>query len=51
VDDQLVIDGWKIQAPTSYFGDVQVGDGFHTIRVEYFQQGGEALLFVNYVRL
>ncbi len=51
VDDQLVIDGWKVQAPTSYFGDVQVGDGMHTIRVEYFQQGGEALLFVNYVRL
>ncbi len=51
VDDQLVIDGWKVQAPTSYFGDVQVGDGMHNIRVEYFQQGGEALLFVNYVRL
>lgn len=51
VDDQLVVEGWKIQAPTTYFGDVSVGDGYHNIRVEYFQSGGEALLFVNYVRL
>lgn len=51
VDNQLVIDGWKIQAPTTYFGDVSVGEGYHNIRVEYFQQGGEALLFVNYVCL
>ncbi len=51
VDNQLVIDGWKVQAPTTYFGDVSVGEGYHNIRVEYFQQGGEALLFVNYVCL
>lgn len=51
VNDQLVINGWIVQAPTTYYGDVALGTGTHRIRVEYFQNGGEALLYVNYTRI
>lgn len=50
VDEQLVIDGWKIQAATTYYGEKALSDGYHTIRVEYFQGGGEALLYFYYNR-
>ncbi len=51
VNDQLVIDGWKVQAPTTYQGDIWLPGGTTRIRVEYFQSGGEAMLFVNYSRI
>jgi LysM repeat protein len=51
VNDQLVIDGWKVQAPTTYEGDIYLNTGTARIRVEYFQAGGEAMLYVNYTRI
>lgn len=51
VDNQLVIDGWRVQPATSYFGDVTLSEGYHDFRVEYFQAGGVALIFVSYSRL
>lgn len=51
VDNQLIIDGWRVQAAASYFGDVMLGEGNHEFRVEYFQASGVALLYVNYSRL
>ncbi len=51
VDNQLVIDGWKVQAAATYFGDVALGEGNHELRVEYYQASGVALLYVNYSRL
>jgi hypothetical protein len=51
VDNQLVIDGWRVQPATSYFGDVALSEGYHDFRVEYFQASGVALIYVNYSRL
>ncbi len=51
VDDQLVIDAWRVQPATNYFGDMVLGPGNHTIRVEYFEASGVASIYVRWVRL
>jgi LysM repeat protein len=51
VTGRQVIDGWRVQAPTSYTGDVTVATGNHEIRVDYFQASGEASLWVEYFRV
>jgi LysM repeat protein len=51
VNNQLVIDGWRVQAATSYFGDIALGSGNQTIRVEFFEDTGDAVLYVNWTRL
>jgi LysM repeat protein len=44
VDNQLILDEWRIQA-TSYYGvDVGVGEGNHRLKVEYFEHTGKAVL-------
>lgn len=51
VNNQLVIDGWRVQAATSYFGDIALPSGNANIRVEYFEDTGDAVLYVNFTRL
>ena len=51
VDNQLVIDGWRVQPAASYLCDITLSEGYHDIRVEYFQAGGVALIYVNFSRL
>lgn len=51
VNNQLLIDAWRVQAATSYFGDIALGSGNHTIRVEFFEDQGDAVLYVNWTRL
>lgn len=51
VDDRLVVDAWREGPALSVFGDISLGTGWHTIRVEYFQRGGVAVIYVKYARL
>jgi len=51
VDDQLVVDAWRVGPALSVFNDIYLGAGWHTIRVEYFQEGGVAVIYVRYARL
>jgi len=51
VDDRLVVDAWRVGPALSVFGDISLGAGWHTIRVEYFQEGGVAVIYVKYARL
>jgi LysM repeat protein len=51
VTGRLVIDGWRVQAPTSYTGEVTVATGNHELRVEYFEASGEASLWLEYFRV
>jgi hypothetical protein len=51
IDNQIVIDAWRVQAPTSYFGDVYIPTGFHTMRVEYFEETGNAEISVYWIKL
>lgn len=48
VDDQPVIQAWKDQSPTTYTGSIDVPAGDHTIRVEYYENGGGAVAQVSY---
>ena len=43
VDDQLVIDQWHDQGATAFEGVIDVGSGNHTIRMEYYDSGWDAL--------
>lgn len=51
VDNNLVVDAWRIGPALSTFGDVYLTPGYHTIRVEYFQAEGVAVLYFKYARL
>lgn len=51
VDDRLVVDAWRVGPALSVFGDVTLDTGWHTIRVEYFQEGGVAVIYVRYAKL
>ena len=42
VDGVLVLDTWKVQAVTTYEGDVVLVPGWHTWTVEYFEAEGVA---------
>ncbi len=42
VDNQLLIDQWHDQTPTSYSADVQLSAGRHFVKMEYYQHGSGA---------
>jgi LysM repeat protein len=46
VDDQLIIDGWKIQPATEYKADLHLGEGTHKIVVEYYEEAEDAQIRV-----
>lgn len=48
VDDNLVIDGWRDQAATGYFADVNITGGQRIVRVEYYEAVGQASLSVSW---
>jgi 4-amino-4-deoxy-L-arabinose transferase-like glycosyltransferase len=43
VDDQLKLDKWFDQPPTTYTIDVPLSAGNHTVKMEYYQAGGQAV--------
>jgi uncharacterized protein YraI len=49
IDTTLVIDAWKVQSPTTYTKSVDLTQGCHLLRLEYFQDhlGGQILLTWN----
>jgi hypothetical protein len=44
IDDQEIIDNGGEHAKTRSAGLVQISEGFHKLRIKYFDVGGEALL-------
>jgi PKD repeat protein/uncharacterized protein YgiM (DUF1202 family) len=51
IDGALVIDQWHDGAPTTYTADVNLADGSHNIRMEYYERGGGALAQLAWERL
>lgn len=51
VDGHLIIDQWREQPTNNYFGDIYLGEGQHSLRVEYYEEGGAALVRVWWNRL
>jgi len=47
VDNNIVIDQWRDQAPTTFAATVYLNAGQHDWRVEYYQRAGGALLRVQ----
>jgi hypothetical protein len=43
VDDQLALNKWFDQPPTTYTVDVSLTEGNHTVKMEYYENGGGAL--------
>jgi hypothetical protein len=43
VDEQLIVDHWYPQAVATHYGGIHLTAGDHRIRVEYFEQGGDAV--------
>ena len=46
VDDQLIMDGWATGGARNYTTEVEIADGAHAIRVEYFENVGGAMISV-----
>jgi hypothetical protein len=44
LDDELLIDEWWNHGFTDYHAETDIPAGFHTLRVEYYEHGGEAHL-------
>jgi hypothetical protein len=43
IDDTLQIERWVNQAPTTYTVDVSLAAGYHTLELEYYENGGGAV--------
>lgn len=48
VNDNLILDKWFLQAATTYTVDWYLGVGHHLVRVEYFEDAGQALINFNW---
>jgi PKD repeat protein len=51
VDGNLVVDQWHDGAPTTYSADVNLADGVHSLRMEYYERIGGALAQLAWERL
>ena len=43
VDGNLIIDQWHVTSVRTYVADVDVGEGDHNIKIEYFEEKGDAV--------
>lgn len=43
IDDNLIIDQWHSTSARTYTADVDVGEGNHRMKVEYFEEKGDAV--------
>lgn len=48
VDDRLLIDSWRDQAPTTVAADRTLTAGHHLVRVDYYENGGGAVARLDY---
>ncbi len=48
VDDVLIIDRWNEQPATTFKADRTLGAGYHSLRLEFFEVGGEALVQLSW---
>ncbi len=51
VGGKLVIDEWHESAPTTYSADIYLTEGWHNIRMEYYERSGGALAQLAWERL
>ena len=50
VDDELLINQWREQSATTYTAQKYLGPGHHLVRVEYFENFGDAAVRVSWTQ-
>lgn len=48
VDEQLLIDQWRDQGTTTYSAVKSLGSGYHSMRLEYYENYGNALIRLSW---
>jgi uncharacterized protein YraI len=48
IDSTLLIDAWKVQSATTYTKYADITEGFHIVRVEYFQDHYQSLIHLTW---
>jgi single-stranded DNA-binding protein len=51
LDGRLVIDAWRQQAATAYRVEMDLAAGTHSLRMEYFEDAGEAVARLSWERI
>ena len=51
VDDELVIDAWRTGAPKGYNGEIELDEGTHRLRLEYFDALYDAQVHLSWERV
>lgn len=51
IDDALVIDEWHDSSPSTYSADVNLSDGVHRVKMEYYERLGGALAQLAWERV
>jgi hypothetical protein len=46
LDDKLILDEWRVTSRVTYVVDVDVPEGDHKVKVEFFERTGVALIKV-----
>src|SRR5258708_5475472 len=44
IDNNLIIDAWKVQPATTYARTADITEGYHVVRLEYFQDHADAVI-------
>jgi LysM repeat protein len=50
VDDNLIIDQWHVTSAKTYVVDVDVAEGDHTVKVQYFEEKGDAVCRLSWTQ-
>jgi PKD repeat protein len=50
VDNILLIDQWHDSTPTTYVADINLTEGSHSLRLEYYEHAGTALVQLSWER-
>jgi hypothetical protein len=48
IDNKIVIDQWRVQAPTTYVTIQTLSQGIHQIKLEYYENAGGAVAKLSY---
>jgi hypothetical protein len=51
IDGQKELDEWRMQGSTTFDVDVVLSEGYHKVIMEYFENGGDAIVQLSWKRL
>jgi len=51
IDGTLIIDAWVNQGATTYQASLDISEGEYVVKIEYYENGGDALAQVNWQRV